>query len=138
MRACFFCVSRNALCIVASGSEHCEQCTRANRRCELSAPLAEIERLADKDEKLEKEVIELRIKTLRLQREQRRVRRKMRELGVREDQNILDLEADEATTRAAAAPESRVASPGPTSPTGLSQVSFGSFGRTSPVPSGNA
>ena|ERR1700722_8380053 len=137
MRACSFCTSRNALCIISPGAEHCEQCTRANRRCELAAPTAEMERLADKDEKLSKEVLELEAKALRLRRERRRVRQKMRVLGAREEQNILDLEADEAAADVAVPPVSRDSPGEPISPTGLSQVSFGSFGRTSPVPVGN-
>jgi hypothetical protein len=135
MRACSYCVSRSALCVLSPGSEHCEQCVRSNRRCELAAPVVEMERLADRDEKLSKEVLELEAKALRLRRERRKVRQKMRALGAREEQNILDLEADEAAGEVVAC----LASPSRevTSPTGLSQVSFGSFGRTSPVPSGS-
>jgi hypothetical protein len=74
MRACAFCLSRNELCVVAAGCDHCEQCYRSNRRCELAPPCAEIERLFAKDEELSKQVLELETKSLRAQRERRRVR----------------------------------------------------------------
>jgi hypothetical protein len=63
----------------------------------------------------------------------------VRALGSREEQNIQEMEEDEASGIASGDAATRAQSPsrGPTSPTGLSQVSFGSFGRTSPVPSGN-
>jgi hypothetical protein len=56
MRACDFCISRNVLCVISTGSKHCEQCYRFNRRCELFPPYTKIERLTDKDEKLFKKV----------------------------------------------------------------------------------
>jgi hypothetical protein len=60
----------------------------------------------------------------------------MRELSNREEQNILDLEIDEALAEALN-PELPCSSPAPgvsPGPAGFSQVSFGSLSRTSPVP----
>jgi hypothetical protein len=52
MRACAFYLSRNVLCVMAAGCEHCEQCYRFNRRCELASLCAEIKRLFAKGEEL--------------------------------------------------------------------------------------
>jgi chromosome segregation ATPase len=100
MRPCAHCVSRNVLCVMAAGCEHCEQCYRSNRRCELAPPCAEIERLSAKGEELSKQALELETKSLRIQREQRRIRQKIRALEAREDQNIADLKLDEAAAEA--------------------------------------
>jgi hypothetical protein len=97
--------------------------------------MAEVDRLGEKEEKLRSEAMALELKVLRLRKQARALRKKMRELGDREEQNILDLKMDEALAEALdpELPHSSPA-PGPQSPSGFSQVSFGSLGRTSPVP----
>jgi hypothetical protein len=112
--------------------------------------MAEVERLALKAEKLREQRLEAERKAIRLRSQERALYKKMRELGDREDQNILDLEAEEALERALAASPpptgassdpapgippgpAGFSSPGPISPIALSQVSFSSLSRTSLV-----
>ena len=58
----------------------------------------------------------------------------MRALGDREEQNIRDLKLDEAVADCLKAVDYGQ----PLSPNGLSLASFGSLGRTSPVPTGSS
>jgi hypothetical protein len=102
--------------------------------------MAEVDRLGEKEEKLRSEALALELKVLRLRKQARALRKKMRELGDRKEQNILDLEMDEALAEALD-PELPRSSPAlgvPPSPAGFSQVSFGSLGRTSLVPTSNS
>jgi hypothetical protein len=133
MRPCAACVSSGALCVLSSRDERCEQCYRFNRSCELASPWAEDDRLKQKEEKLREERLKAESEAVRLRKQERLVQKKRRQLWEREKQNIVELEGDEVLTLGIEGPSF----PGPTSPTGLSQVSFGSFGRTSPVPSGS-
>jgi hypothetical protein len=135
MRPCASCVSSGTLCVLSARDERCEQCYRFNRSCELASPWVEDDRLKRKEEQLREERLRAEQEAVRLRKQERLVQKKRRLLWEREKQNISELEGDEAVAGMA----SRVESPsrGPTSPTGLSQVSFGSFGRTTPVPTGS-
>jgi hypothetical protein len=68
MRACSHCSSRNLLYIVFETSEHCAECYRIHRRCELASPMAEVERLAFKAEKFREQRIEAETKAIRLRK----------------------------------------------------------------------
>jgi hypothetical protein len=140
MRPCSSCVSFWVACILSSVDERCEQCCRFNRSCELAAPWKEAERILKKKEDVERQIIEAEAKALRLRKQKRQLQKKLRELGDREERNIQDLELDElmGDLPQASPPGLVSSSQGLTSPTGLSQVSFGSFGRTSPVPTGSS
>jgi hypothetical protein len=94
----------------------------------------EVDRLLTKEEKLRDQALEAEAKALRLRKQARALRKKARELSDREDRNILDLEAEEAAAAAVALPDL----PQYGSPAGFSQVSFGSLGRTSPVPTSSS
>jgi len=135
MRPCASCVSSGTLCVLSARDERCEQCYRFNRSCDLASPWAEDDRLKKKEEQLREERLKAEQAAVQLRKQERLVQKKRRLLWEREKQNISELEEDEAASGAA----SQVQSPlqGPRSPTGLSQVSFGSFGRTSPAPTGN-
>jgi hypothetical protein len=87
-----------------------------------------------KKDDLDRQIIEAESKALRLRKQKRALQKKLRGLGDREEQNIRDLELDEMLAEIPVGEQPETA----TSPTGFSQVSFGSFGRISPVPSGNA
>jgi hypothetical protein len=137
MRPCSHCVSSASLCVVSNTSEKCEQCHRFGRPCDLASPWVEFDRLQKQSEDLQAKAIEAEAKAHRLRKQRRVLLKKMKALGDREEKNIEEMEADEASAEVVSAPVAS-ASPGPTSPTGLSLVSFGSFGRTSPVPSGSA
>jgi TolA-binding protein len=132
MRPCSSCTSFGVPCAVSPLDERCEQCVRHNRHCELASPWVKAERVLKKKEDLDRQILESEAKTLRLRKQKRLLQKKLRELGDREEQNIQDLERDEAAASALESP-----APAVTSPTGLSQVSFDSFGRTTPVPSGS-
>jgi hypothetical protein len=101
--------------------------------------------LADKEEKLRSKARALEAKVFRLRKQARALRKKMRELGDREDQNILNLREKKAFEQLLAAPPALPELPSsvpalrvPPSPAGFSQISFGSLGRTSPVPIDNS
>jgi hypothetical protein len=85
MRPCSACVSRGLTCLVTADSEHCVECYRSHRRCELTSPMAEVDRLGEKEEKLRSEALALESKVLRLRKQARALRKKMRELGDREE-----------------------------------------------------
>src|SRR5450432_2411206 len=144
MRPCFSCVSRGLLCSVSEASDHCVEYYRTHRRYELASPMAEVERLALKAEKLREQRLEAERKAIRLRTQERALYKKMRELGDRENQNILDLEAEEALERVLAAsqpPTGAGSGPAPgvsPGPAGFSPVSFGSLDRTSLVPTGSS
>src|SRR5450432_156415 len=135
MRPYSACVSRGLICSVTSKLEYYVKCYRSHRRYELASPIAEVDRLGEKEEKLRSERLALEAKVLRLRKQERMLRKKMRELGNREEQNILDLEMDEALAEAFN-PELPCSSPAPgvsPGPAGFFQVSFDSLSRTSPV-----
>jgi hypothetical protein len=73
-------------------------------------------------------------KALRLRRQKRLLQKKLRALSDQEKLNILNLEINEAAAEAVATTPAELLS----SLTRFSQVSFGSFDRTSPVPTGSS
>ena len=95
MRPCQSCVSRGLLCVVSELSEHCEQCFRSKRSCELAPPDIEMERLLRQKKELFDKAMEAKAKATRFAKQHRLVVRKLRELDRREEQNILELEIDE-------------------------------------------
>jgi hypothetical protein len=139
MRPCASCTSRGVLCVVSTLDDRCEQCMRNQRRCELAPPWDECERLVKQSEKLQTEALEAEAKAIRLRRQRRSVLKKLKEIDARERLNIEELEMDEAAAEAVAQATSSAGLFEPAlSFTGFSQVSFGSFGRTSPVPTGSS
>jgi hypothetical protein len=137
MRPCAHCVASSSLCVLSEVSEKCEQCHRFNRPCDLASPWAEVHRLLKQSDDLKEKVLEAEAKALRLRKQRRVILKKVRALGAREESNIEGLEMDEAVSAAFEPPAEEQPQAAP-SPTGLSQVSFGSFGRTSPVPTGSS
>jgi hypothetical protein len=65
MRPCRSCVSRDFLCVVSELSEHCEQCFRSKRSCELAFPDIEIERLLRQKKELFDKAMETKVKATR-------------------------------------------------------------------------
>jgi ABC-type phosphate transport system auxiliary subunit len=94
---------------MSEASDHCVEYYRTHRQCELASPMAEVERLNSKAEALRKQrievIVEAQRKALRLRKQERALIKKMRELGAREDQNILELEIEEAAEEALDLPE---------------------------------
>jgi hypothetical protein len=89
--------------------------------------MAEVERLNSKAKALRKQrlkiIVETQRKTLRLRKQERALIKKMRELSAREDQNILELEIEEAAEEALDPPELPSSAPTlrvPPSPAGFS------------------
>jgi hypothetical protein len=138
MRPCSACTKANVDCVLSSLDERCEQCYRNRRSCELASPWAEFDRIHQQKEKIREQRLEAERKAIRLRKQERLLQKRLKALGDREEQNILDLEADEALDEALADMPVLESVPGPQSPTGFSQVSFGSLGRTSPVPAGSS
>jgi hypothetical protein len=105
MRPCSFCTSRGALCVMSDDSEHCEQCVRSNRCCELAPPYVEMERLQRQQKdffakatQAKTEAAAALARANRYSKQRRLALRRLKELGQREDQNILELEIDEMIT----------------------------------------
>jgi hypothetical protein len=137
MRPCASCVSHGTLCVLSSIDERCKQYYRSQRSCELASPWPEFDRLHKEKEKIRQQRLKAELKAVRLRKQERALQKRLKALGDREEQNILDLEMDEATVEAlepSADGQPQVA----LSPIGLSQMSFGSFGRTSPLPTGSS
>jgi hypothetical protein len=85
MRPYSACVSRGLTCLVTPELEHYIECYRSYRRYKLASPIAEVDRLGEKEEKLRSERLALEVKVLRLRKQERALRKKMRELGDREE-----------------------------------------------------
>jgi hypothetical protein len=111
--------------------------------------MAEVERLGAKTDALREQCLKAERKIIRLRKQARALYKKMRELGDREDQNILDLEIEEEMEEAAKRtltapsdpselPNSAPALGFPPSPADFSQMSFSSLNRTSSIPTGNS
>jgi hypothetical protein len=96
MRPCSACVSRYILYSISEASDSCVEYNRTYRRYKLASPIAEVERLAFKAEDLREQALEAERKALRLRKQARVLYKKMRDLGTREEQNILNLETEEA------------------------------------------
>jgi hypothetical protein len=110
---------------------------RNQRRCELAPPWDECERLVKQSEKLQTEALEAEAKAIRLRRQRRSVLKKLKEIDARERLNIEELEINEAAAKALE-PSAGEQPQAALSPTRLSQMSFDSFGKTSPVPTGSS
>jgi hypothetical protein len=143
MRPCSSCTRLGVGCVLSTLDERCEQCYRHGRACDLASPWAEYHRLELQEEKLRQQRIEVETqrlaaeaKAVRLRKQERALQKRRRDLVDREKLNVEELEVDEMLAEASATVSGPEA---PNSPTGFSQVSFGSlFDRTSPLPSGNA
>jgi hypothetical protein len=132
MRPCTACASRGVVCVTSSADERCEQCCRNQRKCDLASPWEEYEKIFKQKEELRERRLEAEMKAVRLRKQERLLQKKLRELGSREEQNILDLEADEVLMGLGEdAPQSEAL--GASSPGGLSQASFSALlNRTTP------
>jgi hypothetical protein len=127
IRPCAYCVFYYILCSVSEASDYYIKYYRTHRRCELVSFIAEVERLIIKAEVLRKQRLEAKRKAIRLRKQERALYKKIRELGDREDQNILNLEAEETVERAPTAsldspelPNSAPTLEFPSSPAGFS------------------
>jgi hypothetical protein len=74
MRACSHCSARGTVYVLFKLFKKCESYVRLYRPYDFTSFLAEINRLANKDDKISEELLALRAKALRLRREQRRLR----------------------------------------------------------------
>ena len=90
-------ISRGLTCTVIPESQRCSECEKSNRSCELASPIKELDKHSSVVNKLDEELLELEMKKARLRKQRRFHLKKLRELGDREAQNILELEEDEAT-----------------------------------------
>ena len=88
--------------MVTPGSNRCTSCDGNNRSCDLAPPGKEYEKAQDVVEKLDEDILELhkkdlelKIKIVHLEKQRKFHLKKLRDLGNREAQNILELKADE-------------------------------------------
>jgi hypothetical protein len=129
------------LCVVSPLSEKCAQYHHLNRPYDLASPWDEFDRLQKQSDQLQAAALEAEAKAHRLRKQRRTLLKKLKALEDREERNIEEMEVDELIAGAAVsteAPPIQVAFPGAISPTALSQVSFGSLNRTSPIPTGSS
>jgi uncharacterized protein YdcH (DUF465 family) len=137
MHACVSCSSRAVDCHVDySVSEKCSECVRLSRPCSLTVSDAEWAKLHADLAEVDREIArareakhEARARLLRLKRKKQTLQDKRKETFDRESRNVEALEVDEQLA---------ALGPLPSSPGGLSQVSFGFLDRTSPVPAGSS
>lgn len=100
MRPCSQCLAAGVLCILSPRDEHCEQCYRHNRKCDLASPWAEDDRLQKQEEELRERRLRAESEAIRLRKQERLLQKRRRELWAREKQNITELEVDEAAETA--------------------------------------
>jgi hypothetical protein len=130
MRPYALCVSHSTLCVLSPIDERCEQCYRNQRSCELASPWSEFDKLYKEKEKIRQQRLKAELKAVRLCKQKRALQKRLKALGDREKQNILDLKINEAAGKALKS-SAEGQPPAALSPIGLSQISFSSFGRTS-------
>ena len=69
MRPGAYCVSRDYFCVISDKSEHCEQCVRKHRHCELAPPANNIiERLTAQALRLQEKALAAEAKAIRLRK----------------------------------------------------------------------
>jgi aminoglycoside N3'-acetyltransferase len=95
MRACFFYHIYNFFCVITPEFSYCERYFRSYLKCELAFLNAKAERLLKEKKRLTFEIAAAYTKITRFRKQYRTVIKKLRDLGSREDQNILKLEIDE-------------------------------------------
>ena len=95
MRTCESCIRHGGECIVPKGQPRCTACDKTNRQCDLAPPGKEYEKTQDVIEKLDEEELALQQKLARIRKQRRFHLKKLGDMGDREAQNILELEADE-------------------------------------------
>src|SRR5450755_4150092 len=95
MRPYFYCSSKSFPCVVAPESEHCKECFRVYRHCDL-APLSDatLERLHKQERDLAEQALEAQTKVNRLRRQRRLILKKLKDLGNQEERNLLELKMD--------------------------------------------
>jgi hypothetical protein len=94
MRAYSYCRIHNFFYIVTPESLHCERYFRFYLKCELAPPDAKTERFFKEKERLAFEIAAVYTKISRLRKQYRAIMKKLRDLGSRENRNILELEID--------------------------------------------
>lgn len=100
MRTCAPCARLGSECVVPKGDDCCTECSKTNRACDLAPPGKEYEKTQDVIEKLDEEELALQQKLARIRKQRRFHLKKLRDMGDREAQNILELEADERSGEA--------------------------------------
>jgi len=95
MRACFFYRTHNFLYVITPESPYCERCFRSYLEYKLASSNAKAKRLLKEEKRLTSEIAVIYAKTSRLRKQYRAVIKKLRDLGSREDRNILELEINE-------------------------------------------
>jgi hypothetical protein len=104
---------------------------------EFSVIEKELSQLESELEKARAVKRQVRERILRLKGRKQRLLQKQDEMVTREIQNVEELEVNEWMAAASGPPRAK-APAAAASLTGFSQVSFGSFGRTSLMPTGNS
>ena len=96
MRPCKSCVARGVACRIGKEHLECEQCYRFNRKCDLAPDYKEMDKALRNVEELDDQILEMRIKLARVEKQRRFWLKRMKDLGDKESANILEIEADEA------------------------------------------
>ena len=105
MRTCSHCKDNPVSCIISEASPSCSECVRFHRNCDLAPPTKELSKTLRELNRIDEETLDLERKILRLRKQKTLLRKRARDLGDREAQNILELEAEEAAAEAAESAE---------------------------------
>ena len=95
MRSCENCKSRGCECVVPTGDPRCTECAKYGRKCDLAPPGKEYERTQDVVEELDEQILAIHSRLARLKKQRKFHLKKLKDMGDREAQNILEIEEDE-------------------------------------------
>ncbi|KAI4200177.1 MAG: hypothetical protein LQ350_004138, partial [Teloschistes chrysophthalmus] len=95
MRPCSACASRGLSCRVNRQHLECECCYINGQKCDLAPDYAGMDKAIKEAEKLDEEILEIRLKLARKERQRRYWLNRLKELGDQESKNILEIEAEE-------------------------------------------
>jgi tRNA(Ile)-lysidine synthase TilS/MesJ len=145
MRAYSFCLTHNFLYVIAPESPHYERYFRSHLKYELAPLDAKAERLFKEKKRLASEIAATYAKTTRLRKQYRAIMKKLRDLGSREDRNILELEMNEVMvsdllemSQKGVISSGALNSPSPRFSFFLDPALLGSPGRSVKVPQGSS
>ena len=93
MRFCQSCSARGVTCRVTRQSLKCENCYRYNLKCDLASNYQGMNKALKEAKKLNDEILELRLKLARKEKQRKHWRRRLKDLDDHESQNILKIEA---------------------------------------------
>ena len=93
MRSCQFCSSQGVMYRVTKQSLECENYYRHNLKCDLALDYQSMNKALKEVEKLKNEILKLRLRLARKEKQRKHWRRRLKDFDDRESRNILKIEA---------------------------------------------